>query len=121
MRAVIDPVMLSQTAMRIWDQGRGNPLGWVVRTRLGDFESDDRVTWRTADGVYSAELRRSVNGQHVYLALFERGTYLGRYDVHGWRAASERSRVHQLRSRQLPPPPGSLNGDGRPAAAVRPS
>jgi hypothetical protein len=30
MRAVIDAVALSQTARRIWDEGRGNPAGWVL-------------------------------------------------------------------------------------------
>ena len=30
------------------------------------------------------------------------GTYLGRYDVTGWHAASARSRVRQPRSTQLP-------------------
>lgn len=81
---------------------RGNPAGWIVRTVLGPFESDDRTTWHTADGTYSAELRRSRNGRHVYLALFETGRYLGLYDANGWRAASTRSRIRHLRLRQLP-------------------
>jgi hypothetical protein len=38
----------------------------------------------------------------VYLALFHDGTYLGRYDVTGWHAASARSRIRQPRSTQLP-------------------
>jgi len=102
MRAVIDTAGLSQAARRIYDEGRGNAAGWIVRTGLGPFESDDRTTWRTADGTYSAELRRSRNGRHVYLALFDGGRYLGRYDADGWRAASSRSRVRHLRSAQLP-------------------
>ena len=102
MRAVIDAAALSQVARRIWDEGRGNAAGWIVRTGLGPFESDDRTTWRTADGTYSAELRRSRNGRHVYLALFDGGRYLGRYDADGWRAASTLSRIRHLRSAQLP-------------------
>ena len=77
MRAVIDSAAVSQ-APRVWDEGRGNSAGWVVRTTLVPFESDDRATWRTADCAWSADRRRSRNGQHVYLALFEGGTYLGR-------------------------------------------
>ena len=34
--------------------------------------------------------------------LIDDGTYLGRYDVTGWHAASTRSRVRQPRSTQLP-------------------
>ena len=102
MRAVIDAAALSQAAGRIWDEGRGNPVGWTVRTGLGPFDSEDRTTWHTSDGTYKAELRRSRNGRHVYLALFDEGTYLGRYDADGWRAASTRSRIRHLRSPQLP-------------------
>jgi hypothetical protein len=122
MRAVIDSAALSQAPRRIWDEGRGNPVGWIVRTGLGAFESDDRTLWRTADDVYSAELRRSRNGRQVYLALLAGGTYLGCCDADGWRPASRRSRIRHLRSPQLPlSPPGRLNGEGRPAVAVRSS
>ena len=100
MRAIIDTAALGQAARRIWDEGRGNPVGWIVRTGLGPFESEDRMTWRTADGRYGAELRRSRNGRHVYLALFEGGRSLG-YDANDWRAASTRSRIRHLRSPQL--------------------
>lgn len=62
----------------MWDEGRGNPAGWTVRTSLGPSDSKDRMTCRTSDGTYSAELRRSRNGRHVYLALFDGGTFLGR-------------------------------------------
>ena len=102
MRASLDPAMLARTAQRIWFEGRSNPLDWIVRTPLGSFDTPDRSTWRTADDAWTAELRRSQNGRHVYLALFHDGTYLGRYDVTGWHAASTRSRVRQPRSTQLP-------------------
>lgn len=102
MRASLEEaVVLGRAAQRIWSE-RSNPLDWSVRTPLGSFDTRDRTTWRTADGAWTGELRRSRNGRHVYLALFHIGTYLGRYDTTGWHAASPRSRVHQLRSSQLP-------------------
>ena len=101
MRASIDPASLGRAAERIWFE-RGNPLGWRVRTAVGSFESDDRITWRSAEDTFTAELRRSRNGRHVCLALFDGGTYLGRYDADGWREASTRSRIRHLRSPQLP-------------------
>ncbi len=101
MRASLDPALLGRAAQRIWAEGLGNPLDWSVRTTLGPFTTSDRCTWRTPDGAWTAELRRSRNRRHVYLALFHDGTYLGRYDASGWRAASERSRVRHLRSPQL--------------------
>jgi len=85
-----------------WTPSPATDTGTKVRTGLGPFESDDRTTWRTADGTYSAELRRSRNGRHVYLALFDGSRYLGRYDADGWRPASTRSRIRHLRSPQLP-------------------
>jgi hypothetical protein len=36
------------------------------------------------------------------MALFEHGVYRGRYDAGGWHATTDRKRVRQLRSYQLP-------------------
>ena len=83
------------------------------------FDTRDRSTWRTADGAWTGELRRSRNGRHVYLALFHDGTYLGRYDVTGWHAASTRSRVRQPRSNTAPAAAGGLSAHGRAAPAIR--
>jgi hypothetical protein len=74
----------------------------AVRTILGPFTTSDRCTWRTADDAWTAELRRSRNGRHIYLALFKDGSFQGRYDTTGWHPASSRSRVRHLRSPQLP-------------------
>jgi len=61
------------------------------------------LTGRRAGAVNCTdELRRSKNGDHQFLALFEGGVYCGRYDASGWRAATDRKRVRQLRSCQLP-------------------
>jgi hypothetical protein len=102
MRVLVNAAAPGHAAGRIWDEGRANPVDWIVMTSLGPFASTDRVTWRSEDGLYSAELRRSRNDRHVYLAMFEGGSYLGRYDADGWRAASTRSRIRHLRSSQLP-------------------
>jgi hypothetical protein len=105
MRAVMDRDLFSRAAERIWTEGRNNPLSWPVGTNAGVFRTDDRVTWRTADGVWTVELRRSRRGRHLYLSVFHAGVYVGRYDsLSGWCDATERSRVGQLRARSLPLP-----------------
>jgi hypothetical protein len=92
---------LGRAVGRVWAEGRANPIDWEVRTALGTFVTEDRITWRTASDGWSAELRRSRNGNHWFMALFEDGVYRGRYDVSGWHAATDRKRVRQLRSYQL--------------------
>jgi hypothetical protein len=93
---------LGRAASRIWSEGRANPIGWEIRTAVGVFTTDDRTTWRTEAGKWTAELRRSRNGNHWFLAVFEAGVYRGRYDASRWHAATDRKRVRQLRSYQLP-------------------
>ena len=93
---------LSRVASRVWSEGRVNPIDWEIRTALGIFSTHDRTTWRTGGGDWTAELRRSRNGNHWYLALFDAGAYRGRYDASGWHTATDRKRVRQLRSYQLP-------------------
>ena len=93
---------LGRAAGRIWSEGRANPVDWEIRTALGMFTTDDRSTWRTNAGEWTAELRRSRNGHHQFLAVFEGGVYRGRYDASGWHTATDRKRVRQLRSYQLP-------------------
>jgi hypothetical protein len=93
---------LGRAAGRIWSLGRANPIDWEVPTALGTFTTRDRATWQTPARNWTAELRRSKNARHVYLALFEGGAYRGRYDDHGWRPATDRKRIRHLRSSQLP-------------------
>src|SRR5262245_14957174 len=102
MHVALDQAVLGRAPQRVWSEGLVNPLDWTVRTIRGPFSTSDRSTWHTPDHVWTIELRRSRNRRHVYLALFHEGTYLGRYDDAGWRAASSRSRVRHLRSPQLP-------------------
>ena len=92
---------LGRAAGRIYAEGRANPIDWEVRTALGTFATDDRATWRTPSGSWTAELRRSKNGRRLFLALFEEGVYRGRYDDTGWHDATERKRIHHQRSCQL--------------------
>ena len=101
MRASLQAALLGRAAQRIWAE-RLNPRDWTVRTPLGDFDSSDRLTWRSADGAWTAELRRSRHGRHVYLALSHEGVSMGRYDIAGWHAASSRGRVRRHRPAQLP-------------------
>ena len=93
---------LGRAAGRIWSLGRANPIDFDIPTTLGTFSTDDRATWQSESGVWTAEVRRSRNGRHVFLALFEDSVYRGRYDSAGWHAATERRRIHHPRSRQLP-------------------
>jgi len=93
---------VGRSAARVWTEGRVNPVDWQVRTALGVFTTGDRATWHTESGEWTAELRRSRNGHHLYLALFEGGVYRGRYDASGWHAATERRRIRHLRSYQVP-------------------
>jgi hypothetical protein len=93
---------LARAAGRIWSLGRANPIDWEVPTAVGTFTTRDRATWQTASGAWTAELRRSRNGRHVYLALFENGVYRGRYDEQGWRSATDRRRIRHVRPPQLP-------------------
>jgi len=51
---------IRRAAGRIWSEGRANPIHWEVRTRpWAQFATDDRSTWRTGSGEWTAELRRS--------------------------------------------------------------
>ncbi len=97
-----DSALLGRAAGRIWAEGRANPIEWQVRTSLGTFTTEDRAAWRADSGAWVAEIRRSTHGRRWYLALFEGGVYHGRYDATGWHAATQRRRVRQLRSYQLP-------------------
>ena len=101
MRAYADDE-LGKAAGRIWTEGRANPIDWEIRTLLGTFTTDDRATWCTEPDGWTAELRRSKNGRHWFLAMFEAGVYRGRYDSAGWHAATDRKRIRHLRSYQLP-------------------
>ena len=99
MRASLDEaVVLGRAAQRIWSE-RSNPPGWIVRTPLGAFETPDRTTWRTADGAWNGELRRSRNGHHIYyLDVFFPD---GAHPAEGGLVGSPRSARSSHRRRQI--------------------
>ena len=85
-----------------WSPSPAVDTGAKIRTLLGTFTTDDRANWRTETVSWTAELRRSKNGRHWFLAVFKAGVYRRRYDSTGWHAATDRKRIRQLRSYQLP-------------------
>ncbi len=76
---------------------RANPIDWVCRSWVGDWQTDDRVTWRTTDGVWLAQLQRSPNGRRVFLYLWHKQNFVGYQDDSSWHAASKRARARQPR------------------------
>jgi hypothetical protein len=100
-----DPVVAS--ANKLWAE-RANPTWWQCRTWCGDWLTEDRITWRTDDGRWLAQVQRFANGRHTFLAFWCDGTYAGFQDDTGWHPATARSRVRQphavVRSLPLPLP-----------------
>src|SRR6185312_6166944 len=94
-RPFADPVLRS--AAKLWAE-RVNPAWWICRSWVGDWLTEDRVTWRTEDGTWVAQIQRSANGKHTFLALWRAGTYVGYQDDTGWHSATTRSRVHTPRT-----------------------
>jgi hypothetical protein len=93
--APADPVAAS--ASRLWAE-RVNPIWWQSRTHLGEWRTDDRVNWRTTDGHWLAQVQRSANRRHTFMALWHDGTYVGFQDDMGWHPPTARSRKRQPHS-----------------------
>jgi hypothetical protein len=85
------------SAQKLWAEGRANPVSWVSRTWIGDWLTDDRVTWRTTDGHWLAQLQRSQNGQRVFLRVWRNHLFVGYQDLASWHPATTRSRTRQPR------------------------
>jgi hypothetical protein len=102
-RPLADPI--ASSAAKLWAE-RVNPSWWQCHSWLGDWITEDRVTWRTEDGVWLAQIQRSANGRHSFLALWREGTYVGYQDDDGWHSATaaRRPRRPQLAARSLPLP-----------------
>src|SRR6266581_1106730 len=73
-------------------EGRVNPMSIPCVTWVGTWRTDDRVTWRTADAAWLAELERSNSGRHVSLAIYNHGVYQGRQDASGFHLPTRESR-----------------------------
>jgi hypothetical protein len=91
-RPLAGPVVAS--AAKLWAE-RINPTWWRCRTWVGDWLTEDRVTWRTTDDVWLAQIQRSSNGKHTFLALWREGAYAGYQDDVGWHPATANGRVRQ--------------------------
>jgi hypothetical protein len=76
---------------------RANPVWYECSSWLGTWATDDRVTWRTTDDTWLAQLERSANGRHVSLAFYKRGTYVGRHDDSGFHLPSRERRNRRPR------------------------
>jgi hypothetical protein len=104
-RAAAD--LLALSASKLWAE-RSNPIWWQCRTYLGEWLTEDRVTWRTEDGGWLAQTQRSANRRRTFMVLWHDGTYAGFQDDSGWHPATVRSRIRQphpvVRSLPLPLP-----------------
>ena len=103
--AVPDGLLVRLSAQKLWAE-RANPVTWECSTWIGLWVTADRLTWHTTDGTWLGQLERSRNGQHVSLALYCRGTYVGRQDAQGFHGPGNHSRTRRRRpaARSLPLP-----------------
>jgi hypothetical protein len=92
LRAMPASDALAASASRLWGE-RVNPIWWQTRTPVGDWLTDDRRTWRTTDGHWLAQVQRSANGRHVFMALWHDNVYVGFQDDIGWHPPTVRSRT----------------------------
>jgi hypothetical protein len=92
-----EALLLRLSAQKPWAEGRANPVWYECSSWLGTWATDDRVTWRTTDGTWLAQLERSANGRHVSLAFYTRGTYVGRHDDRGFHLPSRPRRNRRAR------------------------
>ena len=94
------------SAQKLFAEGRVNPMSIPCVTWVGTWRTDDRVTWRTVDDAWLAQLERSNSGRHVSLAIYHHGVYQGRQDARGFHMPTGQSRARRPRpaARSLPLP-----------------
>jgi hypothetical protein len=94
------------SAQKLFAEGRANPMWIPCVTWVGTWRTDDRVTWRTVDDAWLAQLERSNSGRHVSLAIYHHGVYLGRQDASGFHLPTGQGRARRPRpaARSLPLP-----------------
>ena len=80
--------LLRLSAQKLWAE-RANPVSMPTGTWIACFRTEDRLNWRSTDGVWQAQLERSGNGGHVSLAFFCRDLYVGRLLAARLREATE--------------------------------
>jgi hypothetical protein len=79
-----EALMLRLSAQKLWSEGRANPVWYQCSSWFGTWATEDRITWRTTDGKWLAQLERSANGRHVWLAFYSQAGYVGRQDASGF-------------------------------------
>jgi hypothetical protein len=79
-----EALMLRLSAQKLWSEGRANPVWYQCSSWIGTWATEDRITWRTTDGRWVAQLERSANGRHTSLAFYDRAGYVGRQDASGF-------------------------------------
>lgn len=101
-----EALLLRLSAQKLWAEGRANPVWFSCSSWIGTWVTEDRVTWRTTDGAWMAQLERSANGRHVWMAFYNHATYVGRHDVSGFHQPTRQSRGRRPRPavRSLPLP-----------------
>ena len=83
-----EALMLRLSAQKLWSEGRANPVWYECSSWLGTWTTEDRVTWRTEDCKWLAQLERSANGRHISLAFYSQTGYAGRQDASGFHVPS---------------------------------
>jgi hypothetical protein len=83
---------LAASASKLWAE-RVNPVWWQTRTPVGDWLTDDRRTWRATDGRWLAQIQRSANQRHVFMAIWRDNVYAGYQDDTGWHPSTAGSRT----------------------------
>src|SRR5260370_20189839 len=77
-----EALLIRLSAQKLWAEGRANPVWFECRSWIGDWQTEDRVTWRTTDGLWLGQLQRSPNGRRVFLRLWRGQTFVGpQYDA----------------------------------------
>ena len=101
-----EALIIRLSAQKLWSEGRANPVWFQCSTWVGVWTTEDRITWRTTDGSWVAQLERSANGRHVSLALYKQAVYVGRQDASGFHIPSSPRRARRPRPlvRSLPLP-----------------
>jgi hypothetical protein len=101
-----EALLLRLSAQKLWAEGRNNPVWFSCSSWIGTWVTEDRVTWRTTDGAWVAQLERAANGRHVWMAFYNHGTCQGRQDAAGFHQPARQSRGRRPRPavRSLPLP-----------------
>ena len=101
-----EALIIRLSAQKLWSEGRANPLWYQCSTWVGIWTTEDRITWRTTNGDWVAQLERSANSRHVSLAFYKEAVYVGRQGATGFHVPSRPRRAKRPSplTRSLPLP-----------------